>query len=286
LASLTRWCTTSSSLRRSIVKTVHFAKYSGAGNDFLIIDNRSGAFPCDSVVQLCDRHEGVGADGVLLLEDSNQADYRMRILNADGSETAQCGNGLRCFMRYLHREIDGRSQLQVETGGGLVALAVEGDLIRASMPAVQVRQWDLMVQLPEQSLQTYHLLVGVPHLVHCGEATLAQEDLTQLGRRLRHHPQFAPEGANVNFAWRNGAGELEVHTYERGVEGLTQACGTGAVATACVVHRLQGLPSPITLRTRRGDLLQVALSDQGSHFEGIELIGPARFVFKGTYSLT
>ena len=187
---------------------------------------------------LCDRHEGIGADGLLLLADSNVADYRMRIINADGSEAAQCGNGLRCFMRYLHNEVDGRSQALVETGGGLVRLSLRGDQIAAAMPAVEVRDWDLTLSVEDTQLQLHSLLVGVPHAVHFGQPG----DLTQFGRALRHHKHFSPHGTNVNFAWLNEESELELRTYERGVEGLTQACGTGAVATACA--RPAGLPFP------------------------------------------
>jgi diaminopimelate epimerase len=256
---------------------LHFSKYSGAGNDFIVVDNRTGSVPIELAPRLCDRHEGIGADGVLLLESSTQADYRMRIINADGSEAAQCGNGLRCFMRYLHREIDGRGEALVETGGGLVRLRVEGDLIAAAMPSVQVRQWDLEAA----GLPLSWLTVGVPHAVHFGQPS----DMVTAGRSVRYHSHFGAEGTNVNFAWRNESGELELRTYERGVEGITQACGTGAVATACAASRHHQLRSPITLRTLRGDRLKVSFRPEGDHFDEIELVGPAHFVFNGTIDL-
>jgi diaminopimelate epimerase len=259
-----------------------FSKYSGAGNDFLVIDNRDGLFPLDAVPGLCDRFDGIGADGVLLLQNSTRADYRMRIINADGSEAAQCGNGLRCFMRYLSMEIDGRMALTVETGGGLVSLELRGDKVAATMPAAQVHQWDLELKVDGRPYLFHSLSVGVPHAVHFGQPQdIAAQDLVTLGRSVRHHQHFAPQGTNVNFAWLNEAGEVELRTYERGVEGLTQACGTGAVATALAATRVYGLKGPIILRTARRDTLQVA-----PRAEGVELVGPARFVFKGTCPLS
>jgi diaminopimelate epimerase len=256
---------------------LHFSKYSGAGNDFLVVDNRDGRFPLEMVAGLCDRFDGVGADGVLLLQNSSVADYRMRIINSDGSEAAQCGNGLRCFMRYLNLEIDGRPSLTVETGGGIVSLSLRGDQIAASMPSPEVRQWDLDLDVAGQAYLFHSLSVGVPHAVHFGQPT----DLVSLGRAVRYHSYFAPHGTNVNFAWLNPEGEVELRTYERGVEGLTQACGTGAVATACAATRVYGLKSPVTLRTVRRDRLQVALLENK-----VELVGPARFVFKGSSPLS
>jgi len=260
-----------------------FTKMNGAGNDFVMLDNLDGRLQLGSaqIALLCDRHRGVGADGVLIAEPpANGADFRMRYFNADGGEAEMCGNGARCFARYASRLTGKQGPVSFETPAGVIRARCEGADVRLAMSQPRDLALDIPIQLPGASLVVHSVNTGVPHAVVFVE-DLENADIRGLGSALRHHPHFAPKGTNVNFVQIMGPGVVAIRTYERGVEDETLACGTGVVATALIVHERHDFPSPVSVRVRGGDTLLVAFEKEGNAYGGVSLTGPADFVFYG-----
>ena len=261
-----------------------FSKYTGAGNDFLLIDNRRSVFPAENaalIKQLCHRHNGVGADGILLLENTAHADYGFRIFNADGSEADMCGNGLRCLVRYICDEVDRRRTHTViaTRSGPVMGTLVEEGIMLALTPPTEMR-WDLHLESEGQTYRADYLHVGVPHLVLFYD-DLTRVDCLTIGRKLRSHPTLQPAGANVNFASLDSVGRVHLRTYERGVEGLTLACGSGSLATALAASRRFHLQGAIQIIPLSGDILRIAFRRAAEAFQDIRVTGPARRVFGG-----
>ena len=266
---------------------VSFTKMNGAGNDFVMIDNRNRAFSLDAsrVTLLCDRHRGVGADGVLAVEPSTQgADFRMRYYNADGGEAEMCGNGARCFARFARRLGAGNAEMSFETLAGIIKASFPGDLVCITMsePNSYRAPFDLVIN--GRTLNVHFLNTGVPHVVVFAD-DIAPIDVVKEGAALRHHPAFAPRGTNANFVQVLAPESIAIRTYERGVEAETLACGTG-VCAAALLHSLRaGLASPIKVKVRGGDTLEVGFEPSDGGFHNVTLTGPADFVFDGTISL-
>jgi diaminopimelate epimerase len=260
---------------------------SGAGNDFIVIDNRQGAIPeagrRERIVQWCRRRVGVGADGVLLVEPANGSDahFRMRYYNADGGEAESCGNGARCIARFGHMIGAAPERVRFETPAGLYEASVgEGDVLLSMSDPRDLRR-DVEVSIPGvHAGRVDYVNTGVPHVVVlCKEIEAAP--VVELGRAIRHHAMFAPAGTNVNFVAARADGDIDVRTYERGVEDETLACGTGSVASALVAH-LHGLVhSPAAVHTRGGPILRVHFQADGDRWRQIKLEGEARVVYEG-----
>ncbi len=268
--------------------TLHFAKMNGAGNDFVVIDNRDGERSLDrgAIARLCDRHRGVGADGLLAVEQAVKgADFRMRYYNADGGEAEMCGNGARCFARFADRLLaSGRDTVSFETVAGVISAQLFGERVRLQMSPPHALALPAALEVEGEKLTVHSVNTGVPHaVVFCDE--VKQLNVQKLGAALRWHEHFAPKGTNVNFVQRQRDGTLALRTYERGVEDETLACGTGVVAAALLAHRLHALPSPISVRARGGDLLEVGFVVAGEVFAEVTLTGPAEFVFEGEIAL-
>ncbi len=274
-----------------------FVKMNGAGNDFVLLDNRSGDLALDgpAVARLCDRHRGVGADGVLVVErpQNGHADFRMRYYNADGGEAEMCGNGARCFARFAaHLEAGGggesreREWVAFETMAGVIRARIEGETVTLSM-SVPHGGADLgELTAAGQTVRALALNTGVPHVV-VPVAMTAEVDVRGLGAALRHHARFAPKGANANFFETVGPREIRLRTYERGVEDETLACGTGATAAALVFAELHGLTAgPVAVRVKAGDALTIGFERVGPlEFQQVTLSGPADFAFRGEVSV-
>jgi diaminopimelate epimerase len=261
-----------------------FTKMNGAGNDFVMLDNRAGRIALDgaAIQRLCDRHRGVGADGVLLVEPAEgSADFRFRYYNADGGEADMCGNGARCFARFAARLVGGRDRMTFETAAGVIGAELLGDEVRIAMSAPHGLALEEELEVEGGLLTVHSINTGVPHAVVLA-GDLAAVDLPKLGPALRYHPRFAPKGTNVNFVAVEGEGRIAVRTYERGVEGETLACGTGVTAAALIHHALTGTPSPIAVRVKGGETLTVGFAGGRDGFRGVTLAGPADFVFDGT----
>ncbi|MGD0664867.1 MAG: diaminopimelate epimerase [Rhabdochlamydiaceae bacterium] len=248
-----------------------FAKYHGAGNDFILIDDQSETFPVSNhnfIQSVCQRQTGIGADGLILLQKSEKADARARFFNSDGKEVALCGNGLRCLVDFAYQleRIGAKSTL--ETNDRLVACEWNDGEI-----TVDIGPYTWLHPLSFESLDIQVVNTGVPH------AVAFVEDHTQfsMAPQIRSHASLGMEGANVNFAVLTD-NKLHVRTYERGVEGETQACGTGAAAVAVAAQKKYHLPNPITIVPRSGEELKVDVSPAS-----LRLTGKATFVFHGSF---
>ena len=276
-----------------------FVKMNGAGNDFVLLDNRAGDVALDAaaVARLCDRHRGVGAAGVLVVErppHEEAADYRMRYYNADGGEVEMCGNGARCFARFAaHLEAGGggasreRGFLAFETMAGVIRARIEGES-RVTLEMSEPHDGADLGELTAagQSVRALFLNTGVPHvLVPVADVTTV--DVRGLGAALRHHGRFAPRGTNANFFQATGPREIRLRTYERGVEDETLACGTGATAAALVFAELHGLDAgPVAVRVKEGDTLTIGFRRAGPfRFQDVTLGGPADVAFRGEITI-
>jgi diaminopimelate epimerase len=263
---------------------IDFAKMNGAGNDFVLIDNRSRQIQLlpAHIMRLCDRHKGVGADGVILLQPclSGRADWAWDFYNSDGGSAEMCGNGARCFARFVRRLTGLNGPLSFETRAGVItARCQDGGVLVHLTPPKELRL-GRQVPLSGGSVEIHSLDTGVPHAVlFVPDADQAM--VQPLGAEIRHHPHFAPRGTNVNFVQVLGPGQIRVRTYERGVEGETLACGTGVTASALIAAELRGFPSPVQVRVQSGDTLEISFERAGGQFTNVGLAGPAEFVFEG-----
>ncbi|MEO0556931.1 MAG: diaminopimelate epimerase [Bacteroidota bacterium] len=269
---------------------VPFAKMNGAGNDFIVLDNRFLHFSTDELATLaerfCPRRTGIGADGLLALEDDPEADFRMRYRNADGSLGTMCGNGARCLARYaadagLGTRSGGSVELTFETDGGRYRAEVPdaGDVQLEVPPSQGFSRADT-----DGAETVYRIWTGTEHAVLFVDAVDGFE-LATVGPRLRHDPAFAPTGTNVNAVQRIAADRIRVRTFEKGVEAETLACGTGALATA-LVHRLtDGVERTGRQRVAvemPGGTLTVGFRLVNGVPLDLTLAGPAETVYTGT----
>jgi diaminopimelate epimerase len=266
---------------------LRFTKMNGAGNDFVLLDNRAEALRLTTaqIARLCDRHRGVGADGVLVLErPTNGADFRMRYYNADGGEAEMCGNGARCFARFADRAAGPLKQLTFETPAGTIGAQLAGELVTLQMSQPNDLRLGLELPIGGEKIRAAYIDSGVPHVV-LPVANIDEVDVRSLGAALRHHPMFAPRGANANFSEQRGPRAIAIRTFERGVEDETLACGTGVVASALIFAAGENVAGPIDVLVRGGDTLQVDFSREGNRFTNVTLTGPADFVFDGTIDI-
>jgi diaminopimelate epimerase len=263
---------------------LRFTKMHGAGNDFVIINNLRGdvTLSGEQIASLCDRRLGVGADGILLLEQpQTNADFRMRYYNTDGGEVEMCGNGARCFARFASREAGPFDSLKFETPAGLINARIAGNQVTIGLSAPRNLDLRRTIDLGDGKATIHSINTGVPHAVLFVDH-LAQTPVTDWGSKIRRHAAFQPSGTNANFVEILGPGRLQIRTYERGVEDETLACGTGVVASALVYAALKNIPSPIAVQVKGGDWLEVAYCQHGNDFQEVQLSGPATFVFEGT----
>lgn len=265
---------------------LEFTKMNGAGNDFVMVDNRDGSRTLDrgQIARLCDRHRGIGGDGLIAVE-GNPETLRMRYYNADGGEAEMCGNGARCFARFAARLI-GQSDgtLSFGTMAGPISAELLGDRVRLRMSEPHSLQLAHSLKVEGSDLEVHSINTGVPHVVTF-VTELESTPVVSLGQALRHHQRFAPAGTNANFAQVLAPGSLAIRTYERGVEDETLACGTGVVASALIHHLRTGAPSPVRVRVRGGDTLEVGFQIHDGHPTSVTLSGPADFVFEGSITL-
>jgi diaminopimelate epimerase len=265
-----------------------FVKMNGAGNDFVLIDNRARKLALEprQVVQLCHRHKGIGADGVMLLEanSNGRADWAWQFFNSDGSVAEMCGNGARCFARFIQRLTGGSGPVTFETLAGVIRAQLDGDRVTINLTDPTHLQLDQAVEVSTGTLTVHSLDTGVPHaVIFVPDADKAM--VQRLGTEVRHHQMFAPKGTNVNFVQCLGPGFIRVRTYERGVEGETLACGTGVTASALVASRVHRFVSPVKVQVQSGDVLEVHFQPAGPSFNTVQLTGPAEFVFEGHLEL-
>ena len=252
-----------------------FSKYHGTGNDFIITDNRSLEFnpTKELIAKLCNRRFGIGADGILLLENSGELDFSMKYYNADGNEGTMCGNGGRCIVAFAHSLGIIKKITKFK--------AIDGE---HSAEIIDHNETDCIVDLKMQDVDNinvyednYFIDTGSPHYVSFVE-NLEKFDVLREGKQIRHSKKFMPNGTNVNFVEVRGE-NLFVRTYERGVENETYSCGTGVTASAIAFSMKENKIVENILT--RGGKLSVKFEKHGNSFSNIHLIGPASFVFKG-----
>jgi len=262
---------------------------SGSGNDFIMLDGRSegrASWPGDRVVRVCDRRLGVGADGLVILTPAGPGTVRMDFFNSDGSEAAMCGNAALCSTVLAARlGLAEGPEMSLATGAGTFRTRATGpDRAALNLPPTLAPEPASIPLEPGES-GIWHMTVGVPHLVVLVE-DVEKEGLMDRGRALRWRPEAGPAGSNVNFVTRASAGGQgpgwRMRTFERGVEGETLACGTGAVACGAVLAYRQMETLPVRILSRSGRPLEIGGRVGQGGFEEIWLSGEGRLVFSGT----
>lgn len=267
---------------------LNFTKMNGAGNDFVLVDNRAQSIRLtrEQIVRLCDRHRGIGADGLILLIPcaSGKADWAWQFYNDDGSTGEMCGNGARCFARFVQK-LTGRDRpFTFETEAGVINAAFQGRNVTVTLTPPGKLELNRKVSLSAGTQTIHSVNTGVPHAVlFVPDADRAM--LETLGPEIRRHPGFGPRGTNVNFVQVLGPGRVRVRTFERGVEGETLACGTGVTASALVASRVHQFNSPVKVRVQGGDELEVGFRENNGDFLDVRLSGPADFAFEGTLEI-
>ncbi len=265
--------------------TLEFAKMTGAGNDFIVIDDRAMTIQDDArelAKHLCRRRVSVGADGLILVVPSARCDFRMRYLNADGSEADLCGNGGRCVARFARELGIAGNTMTFESRTGIHrAEIVDDENVRLAMPDPRAMILDVELVLRGQRATVHRINTGVPHAVMEVD-DLEDYPVVEMGRAIREHGAFVPEGTNADFVRLIDGSTVEMRTYERGVEDETLACGTGAVAASLIQAARGRVSAPVSVLTRGGPALIVDffMSDMG--FCDVTLTGEARIVYRGT----
>jgi len=267
-----------------MTETIEFTKASGAGNDFVLLNNMNGQVIGDRTSlakALCSRNSGIGADGLILLEKSDRADFLMTYYNADGSYGGMCGNGGRCVARFAHILGLVAAEMHFEALDHVYRAQVNGETVRLHMkdPVNLKENLDFTVSLAK--FQGHSIDTGSPHLVLFVDEII-QIDVVTLGANLRRHEQFQPLGTNVNFVKVISSKSVEIRTYERGVEAETLACGTGSVASAIVSSLTKGTQPPVAVKVRSGEELIVDFRRTGKQFTEVVLEGSAHMVFSGS----
>jgi diaminopimelate epimerase len=252
-----------------------FYKYQGTGNDFVMIDNRDGFFPKDNIAlveKLCDRRFGIGGDGLILLENDDETDFRMVYYNSDGNPSSMCGNGGRCIVAFAKS----LGMIQNET----TFIATDGfhnaTISEKGIVSLQMKDVDTI----DINAEFVFLDTGSPHHVQM-EDDLKNLDIKTLGAQIRYSDLYGKAGSNVNFVHQESEDTFSLRTYERGVEDETLSCGTGATAAAIAMHAIGKTKSEKIHLNVEGGKLDVCFHVHDNKFTDVFLIGPAEFVFKG-----
>lgn len=264
---------------------MNFFKMSGSGNDFILMDNREGMLADVAdigafVRAICRRKVSVGADGVILVEPSERADFRWRFFNADGGEVEMCGNGGRCVARFACLQGIAGERMSFETVAGLIDAEVRGEVVKLRLTEPSALEANLPIDLGGEVLTVDRLNTGVPHVV-AFVADLDRFEVFRHGRSLRYHEAFAPAGTNANFVTVTGPHSLSVRTYERGVEDETLACGTGSVASALAAAARGEVASPVEVTVRSGEILTIHFEKIDGAFRNVYLEGRVRVIYEG-----
>ncbi len=264
---------------------IHFKKMHGSGNDFILVDNRDyHVKPGEAskvAVRLCKRHFGIGADGLILIENSKTADFKWRFFNADGSHASMCGNGGRCAARFAVLEGICGPDMKFETGAGIIKAMVRDSSVKLQLTPPRDLKLDMDINVQGIKKTVHFVDTGVPHAVLFPE-DIETEPVFETGRLIRYHRAFSPDGTNVDFVKVTGPSSILIRTYERGVEDETYACGTGAVASA-IISFLKGLISPpVDVTTWGGERLKVYFNEQEApDISEVYLEGSAILVYSG-----
>lgn len=265
--------------------SLEFFKMTGAGNDFIMFDNRDGKIknPVELAKWVCDRHFGVGADGIILIEKSKTADFKMVYYNSDGSFGGMCGNGGRCVAKLAHMLGIAKEKMKFEANKKLYfAEIIDDEKVRLYLPNPHKKEFNLKLKLDKKLFKAHFIDSGAPHLVvftdENGIKNIEKIDLNKLGKKLRFHPRFK-YGTNVNFVSIIDKDMIRMRTYERGVEGETLACGTGSVASVIASVEKRNIKAPVKVKTSSGEILTIGWDPQKPKF--IYLEGSAKLICQG-----
>jgi len=263
---------------------IKFWKMHGARNDFVLFDDRRGTFPVedrDFITYIAARHSGIGAEGIILIQKSDEADFFMKFFNPDGGEAEMCGNGARCAARLAYELGATEKKMTIATVAGQLRAEVMQKGVRLWMTSPMDWKLDGALDLDGVSLTYGFVNTGVPHVV-MRTGDLRDVDVQEVGSAVRRHRDFGTAGTNVNFMQVLPEGDLSVRTYERGVEAETLACGTGVTACGLIAAKNDWVSLPVNVHTLSGDVLVVdgELTEEGAG--GVTLTGPAEHVFEGT----
>lgn len=264
---------------------ISFTKMAGGGNDFVVIDNRTLKITdaTELTKRICTRALSVGADGLILIETSVRATFRMRYYNSDGSLGEFCGNGTRCAARFAFVNVIAGRQMTIETDAGIVSATIgDGGLVSIGLPPPYAFRPERPVKVGEQVIRGSSIMVGVPHYVIYLRDELWQQDIAPLGRAIRKHPELQPQGSNVNFVVVRDDRSIEVRTYERGVEAETLSCGSGVVASAVTSALFGRVKSPVSVMTRSGTTYEVSFDAIPGGVDNVRLKGDARLIFRSS----
>ena len=273
------------------MRNIEFTKMVAAGNDFVVIGSKLN-IPESKLKEfsrnICDRKYGVGADGLLLIGKSKNADVRMRIFNADGSEAEMCGNGARCAAFYASGAV---KNVKLETKAGIIESKINDNSVKIKLTDPKNIKLNIRLQVNDRNLKVNFINTGVPHTVIFVEG-LDKIDVDSIGRSTRYHQKFQPAGTNVNFVEIINDDFIKVRTYERGVEAETLACGTGGAASAIIAgfraqktdDRGQKIENRIIrVKTKGGEILKVFFNKANAKVSDVWLEGLAKIVYKGGY---
>jgi diaminopimelate epimerase len=273
---------------------IPFTKMSGAGNDFIVIDNRNGIIknPVEFTVTSCNRRLGIGADGVLFVENSEIADFKMHYFNADGSDGGMCGNGGRCIAKFAYDVgIVIENEFTFEALGYIYgARRIEEKNFELNMKNPVNLKIDSEITIGTLQLYTNFIDTGSPHCVIFLDENKRLGDLEsvnvfELGREIRNHNIFQPKGANVNFVKVTSDNSIKIRTYERGVEEETLACGTGSIASAIISSFKYKSKTPVKVEVQSGESLFVNFNALNADITKVKLTGPAETIFVGELEL-
>ncbi len=280
------------------MEKVFFYKMSGAGNDFILIDKNSYpniTLDSKSIKKMCDRRNGIGADGVITIASSVNYDFEMQYFNADGSTGSLCGNGARCAIRFaeLSGRIKNRNTSFLSNGLTYSGEVLNSSKVKFFFNSPKGLKYNFKILAAKQLINASFADTGSPHVVIKVEDILKDSSnplskyenldevpVFEIGREIRYHKDFAPGGTNVNFI-KLVDNKIYIRTYERGVEDETFACGTGATASALIGHSIFGLEPPVNLIVRSGDELTVDFEIENQNVKNLSLTGPAKVTFTG-----
>jgi diaminopimelate epimerase len=280
------------------MEKISFTKMSGAGNDFIVIDKSLHPgmnFSNKQISKICDRHNGIGADGLILVNGPADYDFNMEYFNADGSTGSLCGNGARCAILFAKNSDKLKSGKTNFSSNGIHYSGeyFSEEEIKFNLANPKDLKLNFKVKAGGQLITANFVDTGSPHIVIFIDQILVTPNnpmqfysdinkvpVVSLGREIRNLPEFAPGGVNVNFVQVEN-GFIKIRTYERGVEDETLACGTGSVAAAIITNMVKNFSSPVTLITRGNDKLFVNFVIEKNEFTKISLTGPAKIIFTG-----
>ncbi|MGB9663347.1 MAG: diaminopimelate epimerase [Ignavibacteria bacterium] len=277
---------------------IKFEKFSGAGNDFIIIQKPEFYPDPDLIQRLCDRHFGIGADGVLFIDEANKADFKIRYFNSDGSGDALCVNGARCAVMFAFHKKICSNECSFEFIENIFRAVVEDKLnVKLFINYSPLIQLNKEINFLDKKILVHFVDIGSKHLIidwldfcsnfssFLNENQFETFDVNYFGRLLRNHFEFQPGGVNVNFIKQVEENRIRVRTYERGVEAETLACGSGSIASSIITYLIKNIKTPINIITTSKKIFEVDFEEKEGLFSNISIKGHAEKIFEGVIEI-